>query len=1159
MIESGVLPQSFAQELLWHIHRAAPDSSAYNVPRTRLLRGSLDVEALRRALETVAERHEILRTTYGFASGQAIQIVHPPQPLALTVQDLRALPPEARRTEAERLAREAALQPFDLAVDVPLRGALFRTDDDEHVLQIDSHHIASDGASRDIFLRELALCYVAFCAGRTPELAPLPLQFGDFALWERRYLAGDRLERLLRYWRAELGDVDTVLGLPPDVAQSAATSRNATTRSISIEPEQLAAIKALAGRSDATLYMTVLAAYATVLHGYVPGGGDVLVGAPISGRGRPGLDHLIGCFVNTTVQRVRFDGDPSFAELLRRVRESCLGAYDHRELPLEKLLLELHGDRAAGEASLLQAVFTMLDPGEGNANRLGDVAVQPLRSGIDTTKFALTLFMAERPAGLSLSLRVRADLWQAATVDRFLGRLSRVLDAATRGAHVLVSSLPPLDDEERAQLATYNATSAIAATDLHTATDLRAAADIDAAAARTFVEFFDDARARFPGRTALLYGDLALSYDELGGRADTLAHQLRARGAAPNRCIGILLDRSVQAIVSLLAVAKSGAAYAFLSPDLPPARLAQHIAESAAQLVITICAYEPLLPADARAIVIDADGLSRPAQPSGVPPPAATDAAMPRADAAMLGADADGMQRSREPHRRRHPHAAGEELAYVAFTSGSSGVPKAVAVTHANVMHYVRAISRVFAQIARQTSDDGLAALQGLHFGMAGTLAADLGNTALFPALCGGGTLHLLPADVTNDSGRFAAYLSRHELDILKITPSHLRALLPEDPAAGVALPSRWLVLGGEAFDFGLALRVLAARRCRVLNHYGPTETTVGATTFEVTAASLALARAAGARTVPIGRPLAGVQAHVLDGRARLLPPDMPGELYVSGGGVARGYLGRPQFTAERFMMLEGIGRAYRTGDRVRRLPDGALEYLGRTDAQLKIRGYRVEPGDVAAALRAFSDIADAKVVPFGDVDVELAAYVITAPGTEPDRDGAFAADIRRRLREALPAHMIPRAVMVVDAFPLTPNGKLDRRALPAPQIDTHGPAVPLSPTTETERVLLAIWANAFKRDPDALGTNDDFLTLGGHSLLAIRVLGAVSRKLGVRLGLGALFEHRTVAGLATYIDARRDATRPDPCDAGEPARIPRAAFRRQPGASGTLGGDAAR
>ncbi len=1104
MIDTTVFPLSYAQELLWLIHRAAPENSAYNVPRTRLLRGRLDVEALRRAFETVIERHEILRTTYAFDGDRAVQRVHAPRAVDIALTDLRDLPPSARLPNALRLARESALRPFDLEREFPLRIALFRTGDDEHVLHIDSHHIAADGGSREILFRELDVCYAAFCAGRTPELAALTLQFADYALWERRYLAGERLERLLTYWRAELGDVETVLNLVPDVPHREAASGDSGTRSVLIAPEQLEGIKALGRCSDATLYMTVLAAYATVLRLYAVGGQDVLVGSPISGRSRPGLDEVIGYFVNTTVQRVRFHGDPSFADLLGRVRESCLGAYDHQELPLEKLLLELHDGRPAGDASLVQAVFTMLDPGDGERGRLGDLAVQPLSGGIGTTKFDLTLFMAERPEGLSLSLRVRADVWSEAAAGRFLERLERVLSAAAADASVPVSRLLPPDDAERAQLTQWNAT------------------ERDVGPPTTIVALFDEVRARFPQRTAVICGAHELSYEDLGVRADALAQRLRASGAAPNRCVGILLDRSAESIVSLLAVAKSGAAYVFLSPDSPATRLAQQIAESDTQFVVTSAAYAPLLPPTVNATVLD-----HPAE--------------------------DGLEVADAPVERVAP----DDLAYVLFTSGSTGIPKGVTVTHANLVHYVRAISRVFADVPAVQRGDGLAPLAGWHFALASALSADLGNTALFPALCSGGTLHVLPADVTSDPTRFAAYLSSHAVDVLKLTPSHLRALLLENDALAAALPARWLVFGGEALPFELTSRILAAGGPRVLNHYGPTESTVGATTFEITDVSLAAARSAGARTVPIGSPLSNVQAHVLDAERRPVSPDVPGELYLSGAGVARGYVHRPDFTAERFVTLDAIGRAYATGDRVRRLAGGALEYLGRTDAQVKIRGYRVEPDDVAAALRAFPDIHDAIVVPFGNGEVELAAYVVAAGGTAVDAD-AFVEDVRTRLSAVLPAHMMPRSVMVVAAFPLTSNGKLDRRALPLPARDSRCVAAPTAPSTRTEGALVAIWANAFKRDPEVIGTQDDFLALGGHSLLAIRVLGAVSRQFGVRLPLGALFEYRTIAQLAARIDAQA-AGKAEARRSTEVEKIPRAPFRQRLIERSSTNGDTAR
>ncbi len=1087
MSKTSVFPQSFAQELLWLIHRASPHSSAYNVPRTRLLVGRLDIAALRRAFDMIVERHEVLRTTYASEGEGAVQVVHSARPVAIALTDLRALAPAARRPEAQRLTRESAQRPFDLASEFPLRVSLFRTGDDEAVLHVDSHHIAADGRSGDILFRELDACYTALRTARPPQLPPLPLQFADYALWERGSLAGERLEGLLAYWRRELGDVDTVLDLVPDVPPAGVPAYDAVTRSILITPDRLEAIQALARRCDATLYMTLLAAYAVVLHPYARGGGDVLVGSPISGRTRPTLDELIGCFVNTTVQRARFEGDPSFAELVKRVRESALGAYDHQELPLEKLLLELRGGQAAGDAALVQAVFTMLASGEDGAGRLGDIEMRPFGNAVTTTKFDVTLFMAERAPGLSLSLRVRADLWSTTTIDRFLERLRRVLAAAAHDTGVPIARLSLPSDKERSQLASWNAT------------------DIDVGVPTTFVALFEQARARAVQRTALVCGERKLSYAELGERADALAQRLRALGAASNRCVGILLDRSPESIVSLLGVAKSGAAYAFLSPDLPGARLAQQLTESDSRFVITDAAHASLLPSSVEAIVLE------------------------------------GQHHLAEPIAERAP--APGDLAYVSFTSGSTGVPKGVAVTHGNLVHYVRAISRIFADLAPHERGDGLATLTDTHFGMAGTLAADLGNTALFAALCSGGTVHLLPSHVTSDGARFGAYLAARPLDVLKITPSHLRALLPDEASSAAALPARWLVFGGEALDFGLASRVLVSNACRVLNHYGPTEATVGATTFEVTAASLERARAAGARTVPIGRPLANMQAYVLDERLQPVAPDIPGELYLAGAGLARGYLGRPEFTAERFIALKGAARAYRTGDRVRRLPDGALEHLGRTDAQVKIRGYRVEPGDVEAALRALPGVSAALVLPCGDADVQLAAYVVASAAATGNGSAAFGAALREKLRVKLPAFMLPRAVFVLDALPLTPNGKIDRRALPSPHAASLDVAATTTPRTETETALVAIWAETFKREPAMLGVDDHFLALGGHSLLAIRVLGKLSRRFGVRLPLNAVFERPTIAQLAAHVDTLVA----DGSSQEGPAllRLPRAPLRR--------------
>jgi amino acid adenylation domain-containing protein len=713
----------------------------------------------------------------------------------------------------------------------------------------------------------------------------------------------------------------------------------------------------------------------------------------------------------------------------------------------------------------------MLEAASDASANLGDVRMQPLPGEGITTKFDLTLFMAERGDQLTLSLRGRADLFAPATIDRMLRHLQRILEGAVAAPATPVSDLEMLTSDETLTIRQANETS------------------VDVGAPATVTAMIETAVDRRPGVIAVVAGTESVTYAELECRANRLAHRLRAMNVVAGTPVALCLDRSVDAIVALVATLKAGGCYVPLAPDLPAARLAQQCAECEAAVVLTRDAYRGMMPA-------------------GMP---------------VLCVDGDAPAIAAEPGDRLPPLSTPDDLAYVLFTSGSTGVPKGVAVTHANVVHYVRAISRVLGDVPPGVAGDGLAALEEWTFGLGSALTADLGNTALFPALCAGGSLYVLPEAVITDPGTFAEYLAGHPIDVLKLTPNHLRALTGERPVADLAdaLPQRWMVFGGEALQWDLAERLLAGGRCRVLNHYGPTETTVGASTFPVArrdAVSLAA-------TVPIGKPLANVQLHVLDDNRRLVPLGVPGELYIGGKGVAQGYLRRPEMTAERFLELPGLGRVYRTGDRVRRLTSGEVEFLGRVDNQVKVRGFRVELGEIEQVLAQFPGVAQCAVI-LRDAnagEAALTAYVVPrmsgyasahAERPTPDRLQAWVAG-------RLPAYMVPGSVVMLESLPLTPNGKLDRAALPAPDAAAGDP-VTIGPRNPTESALVQIWAEALKRDPAAIGVTDDFLALGGHSLIAIRILGKISRTFGLRLPLRTLFDAPQIGQLAELVDLER-------------------------------------
>ena len=1071
--EAVMLPASYVQELLFLMDRASPGSSAYNVPRTRRLVGPLNVDALRRAFDALIARHEILRTTYAFHEDHPVQVIHPPRAVEFATIDLTALGQTERIQEAERIAKEQARKPFDLATDQLMRVTVIALANDDHVLHLDSHHIAFDGWSRDVLFRELSALYRQFAGGAQAALPELPIQYADYAIWEREHLAGPRLEKLLGYWRTQLGDADFVLELPTDFPRPSVPGFGGITDRITLEPDLLASVKALGRRHETTLYMTLLAAYATVLHRYT-GQGDVLVGSPSAGRSRPETEGLIGYFANTIVQRARFADDPTFGELLTQIRASALGAYDHQEIPFEKLVLELQGGQQLSHSPLFQVVFTMLGGGsDAGIAKIGDAEVRPFGAEDGMTKFDLTLFMTERDDSLTLTLRARSDLYSEATVRRMLGHLRTVLASAAANPATRISEIALLSDEERAAIDRSNASA------------------IDLGAPTTIDHLFAAQAARVPDRTAVASEDRSLPYAEVDARSNQLANRLRALGVKEDSPVAITLDRSAELVIAILGVLKAGGAYVPVLPDLPIARAEQQIGESGARVVITTSSHEARVPSGLAVVRLDSDAQSlaaEPVSPLGIAP---------------------------NPDR----------LAYVLFTSGSTGVPKGVAVTHRNVVHYARAVSRVLAGLPSGTAGDGFAALDGWQFGMASTLGADLGNTSLFPSLFSGGTLHILAGDVTTDPSRFAAQLAAHPLDVLKITPNHLRALLGGLSGAELtnALPREWIVLGGEALRWDFAQHLADAGRCRVLNHYGPTETTVGVSTFEVTPASSSAARDAGAQTVPIGRPLANVKLHVLDAHRQHVPVSVPGELFISGDGVTRGYLMRDDLTAERFVELASGERAYRSGDRVRRLPDGAIEFLGRADDQVKIRGYRVELSEIEHVLAEHPGVAQsvALIRAAENGEAQLVAYVVpkvVADYAKAHAQPATSESLHDFVAGRLPDYMVPQAIVMLEQMPLSANGKIDRAALPDPAAQsTMAVEQFVAPRTPTEEAIALIWADVLKKD--AVGVTENFITLGGHSLLAIRVLGKLSRKFGVRLPLRSLFDAPTIADLSELVD----------------------------------------
>ncbi|MET7339474.1 amino acid adenylation domain-containing protein, partial [Nonomuraea sp. NPDC005650] len=993
------------------------------------------------------ERHEVLRTRLvADADGIPYQIIDPPKSFDLPVAEV------ASEQEAQALIAADAATPFDLEAGPLLRGMLIRLADDLHILALCMHHVISDEWSAKVFQRELAALYEAFRAGKPDPLAPLRVQYADFAQWQRDWLTGETLEEQLGYWRRQLAR-PPVLDLPTDRPRAAVRDNAGAAITFHIDPGTTAALQELSRRTGATMFMTLLAAY-TVLLGRYARQDDVLVGTRIANRNQAETEDLIGFFINTLVLRADLSGDPAFTDLLHQIRTTALEAYGHQDLPFEQLVDELGIERDRSRPLLFQTLlnyFTADDPAP--AEQAGTAGGGSQKQDAIVAKYDLQLFFTEDNAGgLTASAQFSTALFDHSTVERLVGHLHTLLAAIAADPQRPLSGLPILTPAER-RLA-------------ETGWDAETA---EVPAAGGVHELIGGAA----GDVALVSGTASMTYGELERHANQLAHHLIDLGAGPETVVGLCLGRGAEMITAILAVWKAGAAYLPLDPAHPADRLAYLLEDSGAAMVVGTGA----LPQASTVVALD--------------DPATRSRIEARPESAPEVATAPG------------------QAAYLIYTSGSTGRPKGVVVTHGNLVNYLTGV----------TGRTGLGG-RGQSYALLQSVVTDFGNTTVFVSLTTGGTLHLPSPEVVGEPERVAAYLAAHRIDHLKIVPSHLAALAQVVPV-GRLLPARTLVLGGEAATPEQITGLLAEAGGRsVVNHYGPTETTIGTATIRLESGHVA------GGTVPIGTSLPNTRLYVLDGALDPLPAGVPGELYVGGDGVARGYLGRPALTAERFVAdpFAGDGsRLYRTGDQARRRPDGVVDFLGRTDHQVKIRGFRVEPAEVQHVLAGHPTVAAALVTAYGEAhDRRLAAYLLPADagkGVPP------VAVLRAHLSADLPDHMIPSVFIPMAAFPLTSNGKLDRAALPSPetarpdQRDTHR-----EPATPAEVAIAEIWARSLGLPQ--VGVTDDFFELGGHSLQVIQVVSQI-RKAGYALGVADFFTSPTVAGLAELVAGPEDTARP--------------------------------
>lgn len=1039
-------PMSYAQELVWLLEQVNP-GHVYNVPRVVRLQGPLDVTALQRALDALVARHESLRTTLETVGESPCQIVHPPAPLRIEQSDVSGSDNDASLARAREIVRAFAQRPFDLARDWPLRAALVRIAADDHVLVLGSHHTASDGWSRTIMLRELAELYRAELAGEAAMLPALPIQYADFAAWQRDRMASGEGERLERYWMSQLDGAPPLLELPTDRARTNAPSFAGDTVAMEFPLALLDALRRVSTENGVTLYMTLLAAFDALLARYT-NQDDILVGSPIVARPHLDTHGVVGYFTNTLLLRTRVDLAMPFRGLLQHVRDVCLGAYEHQELPFERIMLQLQRERA-GAGPRLQVLFSLQDP-EHQPFALEGTRAVPFGRQSGASKVELSLTLLEQSTGLRVLAEFRTDLFDAATVERLVGHYRTLLESVVADVSAPVGRLPMVSEPERVRLARE-----------------WAGARRDWGSLRTVPEQISHWALTTPDATAVSCADGVLSYAELDARAASLAATLVQRGARPGRLVAVCLPRSPELVIALVAVLYAGAAYVPLDPEHPIDRLTTVLGEAAPDVVITTSALLGSLGASTQAVCID--------------------------DAA-------------KSEQRRHPDVHGratmDDLAYVIYTSGSTGRPKGVCVSHGAVANYLAWMREAYSV---RPAD---AVLQKAP------ATFDASVWELFLPLVAGARLVLAPTTAPQDPSVLLAAVREHGVSLLQLVPSQLRMVLESGSGAELAGVRR-LFLGGEALPREvLAQLVATCPQLPITNLYGPTEATVYATYWDVEPGTWAPSQ-----PVMIGTPIANARVYLLDDAGSLVPDGAVGEIVIGGAGVADGYLNRPELTAERFIP-DPFGRAgeraYRTGDRGRRRVSGGIEFLGRADGQVKLRGFRIELGEIESVLTTCPGVtgAIAALEEHADGDRRLLAYVTIAAGVQ-----LGTAELRQFVRQRLPDFMVPSTVAVMSAFPVTPNGKLDRNALRAHGVtQPQGEAGATAIAGPVEQVVAELWQEILQTE--RVGAETNFFDVGGHSLLAMRMAARLSRLLRRRVTLGLVFQHPTVRDFASALAA---------------------------------------
>lgn len=1047
----GKLPLSFSQQRLWFLSQMDPDNRAYVLPSALRIEGRLNVEAFKRSMNEIYKRHEALRTTFKATDDDPEQIVSPPTEIAFPMVDLSGLSNDEREMEVQRLVFEDVEKPFNLVEGPLLRVKLVRLGDEEHVFSLTMHHIVSDGWSKGVLIRELSGLYSAFCAEKPSPLPDLPLQYIDYAVWQRERLQGKILEDHLVYWKQQLGGELPVLQLPTDRPRPAVQSYRGSKTPFNLSEQLKNELEKLSRDEGVTLFMTLLAAFYTLLYRYT-GQEDITIGSPIANRTRSEIENLIGFFVNTLALRLDISGNPSFIQMLERVREVTLTAYNHQDLPFEKLVEELKPVRDMSYSPLFQVMFSWQNVPKEPTN-LSGLNVTPMAIDSGASMFDLTIYMWEEDNGLAGQIEYNTDLFNDATIVRIQRHFQTLLEGIIADPENDIRNLPILDEAEHRQLVVeWNNT------------------EVDYPRDKCLHDLFEEQVERTPDAVAVVYGDHKLTYRELNSRANQLAHYLISKGVKPETMVGLYMERSLEMVIGIYGIIKAGGAYVPLDPEYPPDRIAFMVEETEVPVLLT---QEHLV--------------------------ASLEAQKPY----VICLDSEWERIGAESTKNPISGVTPENLAYVIYTSGSTGRPKGVMNEHRGIVNRLLWMQDEYGLIQEDR------VLQKTPFSF------DVSVWEFFWPLQTGAQLVVARPGGHKDPAYLVNIIVDHQITTLHFVPSMLQIFLEEEEVIRCNSIKR-VICSGEALPYDLQCRFFETLNTELHNLYGPTEAAVDVTYWPCR-------QDQDLKIVPIGYPVANTQMYILDPQLKPVPIGCTGELHIGGIQVARGYLKRPELTAEKFISnpfsSNPKDRLYKTGDLSRYLPDGSIEYLGRTDFQVKMRGLRIELGEIEARAAEFPGVHQCIVLLREDLpgDKRLVAYL-----SAEEKHSISISELREHLSSILPDYMVPPNFVVLDSIPLSANGKADRRALPKPKIERVDNEAYIAPRSKTEQKIAGIWKELLQIS--RVGINDSFFDLGGHSLLLPRILRKLKVHFGNQLSIVNLFQYPTVAALAEFLNTKIDA-----------------------------------